>query len=184
MTERSVCLSTLVSIVTESENEWFTTGDPSLFNPERLDADQWVSVAQSLGARYIVFTAKHADGFCLWQTETSDYGVRQSGWMSGQGDVVEEISDACARAGIAFGVYLSPADAYLGVAVGGVAADRRKQAEYDRIYRAQLTELLTRYGDICEVWFDGSCIVEVGDISPSMLLMRWYFRAGMERFAG
>ena len=143
---------------------WRQPGGASLFNPDRLDAGQWADVAQSLGAKYLVMTAKHADGFCLWQTETNDYGVKSSPWKDGRGDVVEEISTACAKRGIDFGVYLSPADANFGAKVGARVADEQRQLEYAAMYRRQLEELLTRYGPICEVWFDGSCVVDVGDI--------------------
>ena len=147
-----------------NRKEWTTPGDPSVFNPDRLDARQWVDVARSIGARYIVLTAKHADGFCLWQTDTTDYGVKSSPWKDGKGDLVEDLSEACRTAGMKFGVYLSPADAVFGAKVGGRASDPAKQEAYDRVYRRQLTELLSRYGEVYEVWFDGSCVTEVGDI--------------------
>ena len=143
---------------------WNQPGDPSIFDPARLDAGQWVDVARSLGARYIVLTAKHADGFCLWRTETTDFGVESSPWKGGRGDVVAELSRACADADMPLGIYLSPADAHFGAGVGGRAVDPTNQPAYDRVYRKQLTELLSRYGDVCEVWFDGSCVTEVGDI--------------------
>ena len=143
---------------------WALPGNPEIFYPIDLDPRQWTDVALSLGAQYIVFTAKHADGFCNWQTETTDFGVKSSPWRNGKGDVVDEISRACAEAGIDFGIYLSPADAHFGASVGGRTADASAQEAYDRVYRIQLTELLTRYGEMCEVWFDGSCVTEVGDI--------------------
>ena len=145
-------------------SDWESSGDPTVFVPEKLDAAQWVAVARSIGARYIVLTAKHADGFCLWQTETTDYGVKSSPWKGGKGDVVGELSRACSAAGMKFGIYLSPADAVFGAKVGGRVSDPAKQGAYDEVYRRQLTELLTRYGEMCEVWFDGSCVTEVGDI--------------------
>jgi alpha-L-fucosidase len=111
-----------------------------------------------------VFTAKHADGFCLWQTDTTDFGVRSSPWKEGNGDVLREIADAAAEARIEFGVYLSPADAHFGAAVGGVAGSPEEQRRYDAVYRTQLEEILTRYGTMCEVWFDGSCVTPVGDL--------------------
>lgn len=133
-------------------------------NPTRLDTDQWVRVAEALGARYIVFVAKHTGGFCWWQTNTTDYGVRNIPWRGGRGDVMKDLSESCRRRGMKLGVYLSPADRKHGAAVGGKCATPEAQEAYDKVYRQQLTELLSRYGEICEVWFDGSLVVEVGDI--------------------
>jgi len=146
-------------------NEYDDHSTPlSDINPTALDTDQWVDVAKSMGAGLVLFVAKHTGGFCWWQTDTSDYGVRQIPWREGKGDVVADLAESCREAGIALGIYCSPADAVHGAAVGGRCSAEEAQAAYNEIYRRQLTELLTRYGDIAEVWFDGSLVVNVGDI--------------------
>jgi len=132
--------------------------------PTQLDTDQWVDVAESLGAKYIVFVAKHAGGFCWWQTETTDYGVRQIPWREGKGDVLAELAESCRKADMKLSIYLSPADARHGATVGGRCQTPEAQEAYNAVYRQQLTELLTRYGEIMEVWFDGSNVVPMGDI--------------------
>jgi alpha-L-fucosidase len=133
-------------------------------NPERLDTDQWIRVAQSLGAGQVLLVAKHVGGFCWWQTETSTYGVKETPWRGGKGDVVADLAESCRRAGLKLGIYLSPADGAHGAEVGGRCATPRVQERYDAIYRQQLTELLSRYGTVSEVWFDGNLVVPVADI--------------------
>lgn len=133
-------------------------------DPAELDTDQWVKVAESMGAKYVVFVAKHVGGFCWWQTDTTDYGVRQIPWRKGKGDVLADLSRSCKQRGMKLGVYLSPADRHFGVGVGGKADDPSKQAAYEKTFRQQLTELLSRYGEMKEVWFDGSLVFDVGDI--------------------
>lgn len=151
-------------------NTWFDqeyddlSKPPSEINPTALDTDQWVRVAESMGAKYLVFVAKHVGGFCWWQTETSDYGVKQTPWRSGKGDLVSELAASCRKRNMHLGVYLSPADRHHGVGVGGKADDPIRQSTYERIFREQLTELLSRYGEMKEVWFDGSLVFDVGDI--------------------
>jgi alpha-L-fucosidase len=133
-------------------------------NPEKLDTEQWAEVARSMGSRQLIFVAKHAAGFCWWQTDTTSYGVKQSPWRGGNGDVMKDLAVSCKKRDLKLGVYLSPADQFLGIRVAGRAPDDAAQQKYNAIYRQQLTELLTRYGDISEVWFDGSLVVDVGDI--------------------
>lgn len=129
--------------------EWSNGTLPaSAFDPVDFDARQWVSVAKTAGARYIILTAKHHDGFCLWPTKTTDYSVKSSPWRDGNGDVVREVADACAEAGIALGLYLSPWDRN--------AECYSDPAAYDDFYTAQLTELCTNYGQLVELWFDGA----------------------------
>jgi len=129
--------------------EWSDgTLDPSIFNPVDLDADQWVRTAADAGARYVVLTAKHHDGFCLWPTDTTDYSVRSSPWKNGQGDVVAEVQAAAEKHGLAFGLYLSPWDRH--------APCYPDPEAYDRYYQDQLRELCTRYGTLSELWFDGA----------------------------
>lgn len=133
-------------------------------HPYALDTEQWVDVAESMGAKYIVFVAKHVTGFCHWATDTTDYCISNTPWRGGKGDIMVDIAASCARRGIDLGVYLSPRDDNEGAKVSGVCMTPEAQASYASVYRAQLTELLTRYGHICEVWFDGSLEFEVGDI--------------------
>lgn len=122
--------------------------DPKTFNPTKLDAEQWVRVAQSLGAKYLIFTAKHHDGFCLWPTETTDYSVKSSPYKEGQGDVVAEVVAACRKQKLQVGLYLSPWDRH--------EPSYKDKTAYDKFYVRQLTELCTRYGPLVELWFDGA----------------------------
>ena len=138
--------------------------DIQIFNPTKLDTDQWVRVAESMGAKYIVITAKHGDGFCMWQTDTTDFSVKNTPWRGGKGDILADLAESCRKRGIKLGVYLNPRNAQRDVNDGGRAVDPAKQDEYDRFYRRQLTEVLSRYGRMSEVWFDGGCRIEVGDI--------------------
>jgi alpha-L-fucosidase len=140
------------------------TAPLSAINPEQLDTDQWADVAVSMGAGQIVFVAKHDGGFCWWQTETTDYSVKNTPWRGGKGDVMRDLAASCRKRGLRLGVYLSPADHKLGISVGGRAKTPEEQERYNKIYRQQLTELLSRYGEISEVWFDGSNNVPLGDI--------------------
>ena len=131
------------------DQEWGEgTDSPELFNPVQLDARQWVRTAKEAGFRYFVLTAKHHDGFCLWPTATTDYSVASSPWKGGKGDVVRECADACRAEGIGFGLYLSPWDRH-----EPCYADPKA---YDDFYARQLEELLTGYGDLVEIWFDGA----------------------------
>ena len=129
-----------------------------------VDTDQWASVARDLGARYVVMVAKHQGGFCMWQTRTTEYSIRNTPWKGGRGDVMADLAASCRRAGLGLGVYLSPRDDDFGAGPRGRCGNPEKQAAYDRIYRQQLVELLTRYGELTEVWFDGSIAVPVGYI--------------------
>ena len=129
-----------------------------------IDTDQWVSVARDLGARYVVFVAKHQGGFCMWQTETSPYGIKETLWKHGKGDVVADVAASCRRGNLGLGVYLSPRDDALGAGPAGRCPTSEQQRRYNARYRRQLTELLTRYGEMTEVWFDGSIAVPVCDI--------------------
>jgi alpha-L-fucosidase len=122
--------------------------DPSIFAPSALDAHQWARAARNAGARCLILTAKHHDGFCLWPTRTTTHSVSASPWRSGKGDVVREFVDACRAEGLKAGLYLSPWDRN-----NPAYGDSPK---YNDLYCDQLTELLTRYGPIAEVWFDGA----------------------------
>ena len=133
-------------------------------NPTQLNTDQWCQAALAWGAKEIIFVAKHTGGFCWWQTETTKYSVKNTPYKGGKGDVMKEIAESCKKYGLMLGVYLSPQDLYNGAELGARTKDPSKQAAYNAIYRQQLTELLTKYGSITEVWFDGSCVVNVDDI--------------------
>ncbi len=134
---------------TFSDREWGDGSEaPSIFSPSALDARQWARTARKAGARALILTAKHHDGFCLWPTRTTGHSVAASAWRSGHGDVVREFVEACRAEGLKAGLYLSP-------------WDRNNRAygdspRYNDLYCDQLTELLTGYGAIAEVWFDGA----------------------------
>lgn len=136
----------------------------SKINPSNLNTDQWAEVAESYGAKMVIFCAKHTGGFAWWQTETTGYGIKETPWKGGKGDVMADLAASCKKKGIKMGVYLSPEDRFLGVGMGGKTKDPDKQNEYEQIYRKQLTELLTKYGDMYELWVDGSLIFDIKDI--------------------
>lgn len=134
---------------TFTDREWGDgREDPRIFDPAGLDARQWARAARAAGVRSLILTAKHHDGFCLWPTRTTDHSVARSPFRAGHGDVVHEFVDACRAFDLRAGVYLSP-------------WDRNSPAygdspRYNDLYCDQLTELLTQYGPVAEVWFDGA----------------------------
>jgi len=135
-------------------------------NPEKLNTNQWCEVAKSWGAKMILFVAKHTGGFCWWQTETTEYGIKNTPWKNGKGDVLAELSKSCRKYGLDLGVYVYPGDEKWGAGIGsgGRTKDPSMQEAYNKIFRQQLFEVLTKYGPIKEVWFDGSCVIDVSDI--------------------
>ena len=138
----------------------------SAINPRQLDTDQWCRAAKLWGAKEILFVAKHTGGFCWWQTETTKYGIKDTAWKAGQGDVVAELSASCRKHGLNLGIYVYPGDDTWDAPMGsgGRTKDPSKQEAYNRVFRQQMTEVLTRYGKITEVWFDGSCVIDVSDL--------------------
>ena len=138
----------------------------SKINPKQLDTDQWCKVAKSWDAKMILFVAKHAGGFCWWQTNTTEYGIKNTSWRNGNGDVLRDLSESCKKYGLDLGIYVYPGDEQWGAGIGsgGKTEDPTKQEAYNKIYRQQLTEVLTKYGPIKEVWFDGNCHVPINDI--------------------
>ncbi len=138
----------------------------SRINPTLLNTDQWCEVAKSWGAKEILYVAKHTGGFCWWQTQTTDYGIRNTQYKQGRGDVLKDLSLSCKKYGLNLGIYVYPGDDTWGAGTGsgGRTKDPSKQAAYNRVFRQQLTEVLSLYGNIIEVWFDGSCVIKVDDI--------------------
>jgi len=133
---------------TFTNKEWgYGDESPEIFNPSQLDVDQWARVAKEAGMEGLVITAKHHDGFCLWPSKYTEHSVKNSPWKDGKGDILKDLREACDKYGLKLGMYLSPWD--------------RNHAEYGSpeyidYFRNQLKELLTEYGDIYEVWFDGA----------------------------
>lgn len=172
---------------TFTASEWGTgTEDPTVFNPTGIDADQWAQTMKEAGIKMVIFTAKHHEGYVLWPSRYTDHGIVQSPYQDGKADVMREISEAARRHGLQLGVYLSPADLYQIESPTGLYGNGSKQTprvipapvegrpfatdttftyvldDYNEYFMNQLFELLTDYGPIHEVWFDGANPKPVG----------------------
>ncbi|RZK91765.1 MAG: alpha-L-fucosidase, partial [Pedobacter sp.] len=136
------------TVNTYTGKEWGDgTESPKIFNPTNFDANKMVKVLKETGFKMAIITAKHHDGFCLWPTAYTEHSIKNSPWRNGKGDMVKEIAEACKAQGVKFGFYLSPWDRN---------HPSYGTADYNTYYKNQLTELLTNYGEVAEVWFDGA----------------------------
>ena len=141
-----------------------TPADPNVYNPAKLDTDQWLEVAKGMGAQYAVFVAKHCTGFLSWQSDAYPYGVRQTSWRGGKADVVRDFVESCRKYHVKPGLYASASsNAWWtvddpGLVNWGKGGDAAKQAEYVRACERMLTELWSRYGELSEIWFDGGAL--------------------------
>ena len=134
---------------TFTDREWGNgQEDPDVFHPTDLSTDQWARVAKETGFKTIILTAKHHDGFCLWPSAYTDHSVESTDWRDGEGDVVGALAESCRKAGLELGLYLSPWDRH--------EPTYGQQTAYNEFYMGQLRELLTSYGPLREVWFDGA----------------------------
>ncbi|KAA5549112.1 alpha-L-fucosidase [Adhaeribacter rhizoryzae] len=136
------------TVNTYTDKEWGDgTESPQIFNPVNFDANKIVATLKETGFKMVIITAKHHDGFCLWPSKVTKHSVASSPWKNGKGDVVKEIAEACKKQGVKFGFYLSPWDQH---------EPTYGTAKYNDFYKTQLRELLTNYGEVSEVWFDGA----------------------------
>ncbi|QEM10588.1 alpha-L-fucosidase [Mucilaginibacter rubeus] len=152
---------------TFTNQEWGSgKEDTKLFNPTQLDAAQWVRTSKQAGIKQVIITAKHHDGFCLWPSKYTEHSVKNSPWKNGQGDVVKEVAEACHAQGVGFGIYLSPWDRN--------NPDYGDSEKYNAYFMNQLTELLSNYGRVDEVWFDGANGEGPNGKKPVYHFEEWY----------
>src|SRR4051812_32513214 len=136
------------TVNTFTDREWGLGNESEqVFNPTELDAKQWIRTCRAAGIKQVILTTKHHDGFCLWPSKYTEHSVKNSPWKGGKGDVVKEVADACKEYGMKFGFYLSPWDRH---------EETYGTPSYNQHYKDQLRELLTNYGEVAEVWFDGA----------------------------
>src|ERR1700761_495180 len=126
------------------------TASPKVFNPTNFNPDQWMKAIKASGAKYVVMVAKHHDGFALWPTDQTEYSIKKSPWKDGKGDVVGDVARAARKAGLKFGVYLSPWDRH------DPRYKEKDGSAYDSYYLSELSELASNYGDLVEFWLDGA----------------------------
>jgi len=151
---------------TFTDREWGDGSEsPGTFNPTQIDVSQWITTLKKSGFRQVIFTAKHHDGFCLWPTSTTKHSVKYTPWANGEGDVVRQVADACWKHNIGFGIYLSPWDRN---------APTYGSDAYNDLFVAQLSELLTRYGEIAEVWLDGANGADANGKKQNYDFARWF----------
>lgn len=135
---------------TFTDREWGNGKEsPEIFNPVKFDANQWVDAIKAAGMRGLILTCKHHDGFCLWPSAYTEHSIKNSPYKNGKGDIVREVAEACQKGGIKFGVYLSPWDRH--------ERSYGDSPAYNSYFVNQLKELLTQYGPLFSVWFDGAC---------------------------
>lgn len=137
--------------------------DLNLFNPTKLDTDQWLEAAKAMGARYAIFTATHHQGFLQWQSDAYPFGLRQTEWRNGKADIVKDFVESCRKYKIAPGLYVGIRfnahwQVYNYKTNAGKGDDNKKQRHYMRICEQMIEELCSRYGPLCEIWFDGGVI--------------------------
>lgn len=167
--------------VFEPDYEWRKTRDyqpdPSVFDPQELDTDQWVKSAKAAGATYAVLVAKHCSGFSLWPTKAHEYSVKNSPWKNGRGDIVKDFIASCKKYDVKPGLYASAsANAYFHVDNPGLvlSGDPEEQKKYNEVVETQLTELWSEYGDLFEIWFDGGVLPpEKGGIEMLSLVEKY-----------
>ena len=157
--------------------DWNYYPDPAIFNPKELDTDQWIKAVKAAGATYAVLVAKHCSGFSLWPTKAHPYSVKNTPWRNGEGDIVRDFIHSCKKFGIKPGIYASTtANGYLKVDNPGrvVSGNTEEQKKYNQIVEMQMTELLSEYGEMFEVWFDGGVLpVEKGGLNVLAMLKKF-----------
>uniref|UniRef100_UPI0032167BC1 alpha-L-fucosidase n=1 Tax=uncultured Draconibacterium sp. TaxID=1573823 RepID=UPI0032167BC1 len=145
----------------EWRGQWDYNPDPKIFNPKKLDTDQWVKAVKDMGGEYAVLVVKHCTGFCLWPTKAHEYSIKSSPWKNGQGDILAEFIESCTKYDVRPGVYYSAAaNGYFKVDNPGLVRGNnlQEQKAYNAIVEQQLEELYTDYGKFFEIWFDGGCL--------------------------